>query len=222
MDKASDPKFNDEPDLQFVKLGDQLSRHHASHGVRMRPYTSVDVPHFSKVPSPYKPLILSALRENVLLFDEMAAAGEPLNDSPRLLWRSLRRLNWIPRSDIFDKIEKGDVVELYDGAKNQIFRNLAFFNYISLTLEEIVSFPLGVMFNFDQSVLDYHENTAKRIAQQAIRATETLELAPYIVEEKGGEFYRVKIHPKWISPVSHDDQCVGVIVVHRSELLNGS
>lgn len=222
MDNSSQPKYDDTNDLEFVKLGDQLANHHANHGVRMRPYTSADVPHFSKVPSPYKPLILSALRENVLLFDEMSAAGEPLIDSPRLLWRSLRRLNWTPRSDIFDKIEDGDVVELYDGAKNQIFRNLAFFNYISLTLEEIVSFPLGVMFNFDPSVLEYHDNTATRIAQQAIHATETLKLAPYIVEEKGGEFYRVKIHPKWISPVSHNDKCVGVIVVHRSELLNGS
>lgn len=219
--KAPSSRSHNAYDSEFVNLSDRLAKHHDTYGVRLRPYVSTYLPHFSLIPDPLKTLILTAIRENAALLDEMASAGEALNDSPRLLWRSLRRLGWVPRPDIFDKIEDGDVVELYDSSKIQVFRNLAFFNFTSLTLEEIVSFPLGVMFDIDPNATDFHIKTAERIIRQEITETERFDIGPYETREKAGERLRIRIHPKWISPVTHANTCVGVIAIHRPEILDG-
>jgi hypothetical protein len=128
-------------------------------------------------------------------------------------------LGWTPKSDIFDKIENGDVVEVYSVAMNQVFRNLSFFKYVSLTLEEIVSFPLGVMYEMEPQTLLFYQSVAGRVATNDIRLTEKHPLAPYLVKEKLGEKLIVQITPKWISPVMANQTSVGVIVIHKSDVI---
>jgi len=207
-------------DLEFCRITKALANHHVNHGLATRPFDSEDLPYFSQVPSEIKKLILHGLEENLNLFDEMTTEKESLNDSPRLLWRSLKRLGWHPTSDIFDKIEKDDVIEIYTAEKHQIFRNLAFFDFISLTLEELVSLPLGVAIEFDPIVLKYINTVAQRIVDQTIRETERSTLPAYIIQEKMGSKFRVEIQQKWLSPVFRDGRSVGVICIHRPRMIS--
>jgi hypothetical protein len=206
-------------DQLFIEYGDTLSKYHAENSVNMQSYRDRQIPHFTQLPEELKKLILDSMMENIDLFNEMKSHGESLVDSPKLLWRSLNRLGWKPKSDIFDKMADGDIIEVYTLERMQVFRNLAFFDVVSLTLEELVSFPLGIAYEIENHALDFYVQLSEKAAAQEITNTHLSPLRPYLVKEKLGEKLTVKVTPKWISPVYQNNIVVGIIGTHRSEII---
>src|ERR1700744_5586136 len=47
------------------------------------------------------------------VLEQMMAAGEPPNDPKRQLWRFAKANTITPSSDLFDKIEDGDTVQIF-------------------------------------------------------------------------------------------------------------
>lgn len=206
-------------DSEFAILAHSLAAAHNRWGVPLKPYVSEDLPHFSKLPEPHKVAVISGLKENALLFDEMNENGEQLSDTPQLLWRSLKRLGYYPASDLLDKISHDDVVELYSANRLQLFRNLNFFKYVSLSLEEVVSFTPYDLCEYDPIIIQYMENVVERINNQTFMKTEAATIPPYTIKELKGEGLKIRIQMKWLSPALQDGRCVGAILVHRAELV---
>jgi hypothetical protein len=72
-----------------------------------------------------------------------------LSDDPSLLWYVIKELGLRPCSDLFNKIQPNDVIEIYNTDFIQIFRNFAFFSICSYSLEEIFSYEWRELYERD-------------------------------------------------------------------------
>src|SRR5262249_50245473 len=98
---------------RFRQLCELYAAVGAREGVRIRPYRDPSVPAFSSLPEDRKHAVIAALSQALECFEDASAAQEALRDSPRLLWRALRKLGLTPRSDLFDKIRDTDVINCF-------------------------------------------------------------------------------------------------------------
>lgn len=67
--------------------------------------------------------------------------GIGLDDDRALVWYAIKYLCLRPSSDLFDKLSKGDIIEVYNTENIQIFRNIRFFEITSYTLGDIFTHP---------------------------------------------------------------------------------
>ncbi|HRO66880.1 MAG TPA: hypothetical protein PL182_04890, partial [Pseudobdellovibrionaceae bacterium] len=80
--------------------------------------------------------VIDVLRAYSEVLQSQLDAGESLRDDKKLLWRMLAKLGYVPRSGVFDSIEAGDVIEVFTGDNWQIFRNMAYFDLVHITVDE--------------------------------------------------------------------------------------
>ena len=85
--------------------------------------------------------MLAHIQAALEIFEETRADGYRLKDSPKLMWRAFRKLGWTPSPDIFDKMIEGDVVVIYSADQKQVFQNINFFDWVSITLEDLYATP---------------------------------------------------------------------------------
>src|SRR5271169_939861 len=85
----------------------------ALEGKKVKPFRSPDLPVFSALTAEQKQNATDFIGMALEIFEETRAEGFKLNDSPKLLWRALRKLGWTPQSDVFDRIGENDVVNIY-------------------------------------------------------------------------------------------------------------
>lgn len=69
------------------------------------------------------------------------------NRQKALLWRMISELGLRPCSDLFDRLDETDIVEIYDVNFRQIFCNLNFFAVSSYTFEELKHLPMAQLFD---------------------------------------------------------------------------
>ena len=60
-----------------------------------------------------------------------------MNNSPALIWAGLKELGLRPCSDVFNLMTEDRVVEIYSNEGIQIFRNFAFYEFCSYSIEEL-------------------------------------------------------------------------------------
>ncbi|MCJ8277306.1 MAG: hypothetical protein HRT44_02710 [Bdellovibrionales bacterium] len=72
----------------------------------------------------------------------------------RFLWNSFKKLNVLPPSDLFENIEAGDYIEVYDPNGIQLFSNFEFCAVVSYTFEEIIWYPWQDLFGRDLKYTD--------------------------------------------------------------------
>jgi hypothetical protein len=202
--------------LGFRELADALHGFYQKYSVPFIPYRDVSLPHFSKLPVEFQKIVLSTLGEVVDLNAEMERNGEKPVDSAKLLWRSLNRLGWRPLSDIFDKIESDDVVEIYSDANLQVFRNMNFFRHITISLEEICTHPWYQIAEMDKAATEYYATLAPKMKNNSITETYRTPIPKYLAKELMGEKKVLEITPRWMSPVFAGSQCVGMISLVKS------
>ena len=205
-----------ESTLSFLHLADSLKSYHEKYGIPLRPYEDRSLPHFSKLPADHQKIVLTSLTVMLNLYAEMEINGEKPVDSARLLWRSLNRLGWRPLSDIFDKIEDDDVIEIYSSENIQVFRNMNFFRFITVTLEELCSFPWYQVAEMDKVAADYYATLAPKMKANSIGETHRTPIPKYLATENLGDKATLEIVPQWISPVYEGQQCVGIISIIKS------
>lgn len=178
------------------------------------------MPHFSRLSDDQKREILEALRSTLDLYDEMEAYQDSLVDSPKLLWRSLRRFDWHPQSDLFDKIEPDDVIEIYSAGNVQVFRNLNFFRYVSLSLEELCSLYWWETTKMEPQAADYYSVLAPKMARnEVLPETFAFPLEPYKVVELIGDRQEIEVSPRWISPLFQGSRCMGLVFIEKLKIL---
>lgn len=192
----------------------------AEEGISKRPFKSPELPSFSKLTIEKKRDAIDQLCCALELLDETRAEGASLKDSPRLLWRCIRKLGWIPQSDVFDKIESGDVVEIYDLRQKHIFQNLEFFNWISYTIEEVFSMHWYEGVRREPGIVERLYELASRILSGEYATTMPSGIPEHSIQEVGSELelnYLMTL--RYLSPLKENGATIGFVVTWRGRNL---
>jgi PAS domain-containing protein len=133
----------------------------------------------------------------------------------------IQRLGLTPANDLFDKLEDGDVVEIYDRDENQIYRNLQFFRVSSYTFEDLMHYRLHELFGrplWDMLKLLRELRSAR---SPKFRGTMTSCLAEYEVREKLSQRrYRARIKHKYFSPLlDQNGDSVALVCTHTVKVI---
>ena len=189
-------------------------------GIEVRPYRSIDLPLFSRLSTAEQEAVLNTIEGNVKLFESMVHEKVKLTDSKQLLWRSCRALRLTPRSDIFDQIGDEDVVEIYSTQQKQIFRNLQFFKYVSLTLEDLYCDTWYDLTRRDPVREAELGQAALKLLSGEVEDSLPIEVPEHLVHEIDTEkMLTISIRVKWLSPVTNEGQLAGVLVINESRLV---
>ncbi len=202
----------------FRALSAEFAQHASRDGVSITPYRDESLPHYSKLDPELQQAAINYLHNNISVFREFKSQSKSLLDSPQFIWRAINSLGYVPSSDIFDKIEKSDIVEVYTAEANQSFRSINFFTHSSLTLEELCSFPVHELIEFGEKPLAAIMEIAGRLRRNEITKTFDPQIDEYEWKEKFTKnpcSARTKI--KWMSPARRSDGRCVLIVVNRSE-----
>ena len=79
-------------------------------------------------------------------------AGEFLNK--QAVWSYLKRRRLVPSSTLINKISETDVIEIFDLRGNQIFRNIQYFKVSSYTFEDLMHFPVTMLYRRDPKITE--------------------------------------------------------------------
>jgi hypothetical protein len=135
---------------------------------------------------------------------ELSENGVDFRDPVQSVWRILSKFNWKPPHDLFDRIHKNDVVEIFLPDHTQLYRNLNYFNFTSYSLTELLFYPWDELFEHQEG---FHaklaENVGKVFVQQS--ALDYHEMpGPYLGREKfSAERLSVKLQCKAFSPLKN-------------------
>jgi hypothetical protein len=205
-------------DLQneFVKLAEAYVAFAQEAGVRLSPYRSPSVPHFSKLNKNQKRTVIEDIRGTVEVFRSMVSEGQTLKDTPVFLWRTLKRFELTPCSDIFDKIGSDDVVLLFSNEHKILFHNLRFLEMVSFTIEEIYCtewYLLTKRAEWAQAAL---YEAAEAIFSGKIQGTFDPGVRNHVAEETCTDGkVRLWVKVTFMSPVKRDNQIAGLIVLNQ-------
>jgi len=201
-------------DDEFRQMCLRYAEFLAEEGTRARPFKDPSLPFFTGLSPDKKVQAIEKMRYALEVFEETRAEGFRLKDSPKLIWRSLRKLGWTPPSDIFDKMGDDDVIAIYDVEHTHVFQNLCFFDWISFSLEELYSTPF---YRYARREV-WAAEAAYKLAVETVSGEHPVTYVPDIkehyVEEVGTEeLLKFYLRYKCISPIRSGGKIVGSLVV---------
>jgi PAS domain-containing protein len=209
-----------DPVARFRAQTELLAWFLADEGVSKSPYFSRDLPHFSKLAADEQAEAVRVLGHTLEIFDEVKSAGGSLADTPQLIWRSLRRLNWTPKSDVFDKIEKGDVIEIYSTEHRGLFRNLAFYDLVSYSLEDVFARKWFELFKRDEKKTAEIFQFVDRILRDEFRETTAPGFGHHLCYEMSSPArLHYKMSVKYVSPVYKEGKIAGYVAIETCEVV---
>ncbi|MCC7440932.1 MAG: hypothetical protein IT285_04835 [Bdellovibrionales bacterium] len=175
-------------------------------------------PSFAALPAKARETSLLSAECYAQVLAEMADAAEDLRDSPRLLWRMLRKMGYIPRPDLLDKITGEDVVEIYNVHNRQLFRNLKFFEFCSFALGDVLGADWTQVTRRDQKISLDALAMVLRIKTGLLRDTLCVDHIPeHLVHELGGERRSYRIQFRFVSPLGGRPEAPkAFVIVHRT------
>jgi hypothetical protein len=201
-------------DVKFKQMCLYFTDLLAQEGTRTRPFSLPTLPFFSKLSMEKKVQAIESIGYALEVFEETRAEGFRLNDSPKLIWRSLQKLGWQPPSDVFDKMGESDVIVVYGDRHTNVFQNLRFFDWVSFSLEELYSTPF----------YQYSRREAWAAEAAYLLASETIsgmrpttfvpDIREHYCEEVGTpELVKFYLHYRCIAPLRRSGRIVGALVV---------
>lgn len=202
---------------QTEKFADFL----AKEGVFLKPYLSPELHDFAKLDGRGKSEAVRVLGQTLDVFVEVIASGDNLRDTPQLLWRSLRKLGWIPRSDSFDKIADGDVVEIYSHDHIGLFRNLAFYEGVSYSVETLFSRPWFELTTREPQRLSAEiYELARQVLSGERNETISVDVGTHLcLETCSPEMLQVSLTLKFISPLYANGKIAGLLACSQMKVV---
>ena len=114
-------------EMEFRRLTQEFADALLIYNIKVTPFSLNGKLHFNKCSLRKKREIIAFLDLNLWLVKEsIRAGGSETPSAKNLLWRLLQKTRLIPEDDIFDKINDGDLVEVYFTDHTPLFRNLKF------------------------------------------------------------------------------------------------
>lgn len=191
-------------------------------GAKVRPETELSLRGLNTSGVPALERTLAEVRNFRELCQESVQPEGIAKNDRQLLWNTLRKLKAVPPSDIIDKIEDQDVIEVYNTQFIQIFRNLNYFDISSYTLVEVFTHQWDELYerenpNIGQQMM----NVALSVISGKARATFPCGVDSHVLKERfSEEQLRLNMIPGYVSPLfDRDHQLVGAIFTSKVEIL---
>jgi hypothetical protein len=187
-------------------------------GLSVAPYADPSLPNLRSRKDPS--LTLLAFAAYVGAMEDTVRAGKSLRDSKQLIWRFAKRMGYRPEADIFDRFTDDDIVEFYTPDNQQLFRNLRFFDFCSMSLEEIAHCQWNKVSKRRGAITLQMLGLALKLKVGAIRETLDVQyLGTCRVEELLGEKRAFNLRMKYLSPLWEGNRVVAVLTVNHSSFL---
>lgn len=105
----------------------------------IRSYDDPQLLYFNKLPVSLQLISIENLKTYTITAEETQNEGYQLKDNNAFIWRFLQKRGYVPPTDLFQNLTEEKLVEIYNQFQIQEFRNLAFYNFCSYTIEDIHS-----------------------------------------------------------------------------------
>lgn len=177
------------------------------------PFKGESAIHFPALDLERQTNILNSLNRYVQLCREIIEAGQKISNDRVVLWRIISSLRLKPTGDLFDQIDDGDLIEIYDDRNIQIFRNFQFFRVCSYTLDDLLCRPWWELFRRDLNIINRIMKTAEKIYAQNMRHSISLDFGRHTVDEiDSPRRYHAVVENKILSPLIDNSGRVSAIV----------
>jgi hypothetical protein len=155
------------------------------------------------------------------VFAELIGDEAASKSNKDLLWRFCGKMRMTPESDVMDRIEDEDIIEVYDMNGDQIFRNLHYFSVVSLSVEDLVCMNWKRDFKRSAKVtLELVELLFRFATGRFGKTFDCTKIPVHIVEEQMAKRHRIELTLKLISPLKIQGKCEALLVTSRARILN--
>ncbi len=204
---------------EFRELCVLLTQLTRAHGVRTVAFDDPSLRHFTALKHDQRVQCLDLLRNYVDVLSSADNEGLDLTDSPLLTFKMIRKMGLTAPSDIFDKMTRDCVVELYNRDNIQIFRNLRFFEICSYTIEDIICREWWKLYSREDEITRGIFVWGSRIFSQEVSRTVRPEIPRHVLREN--ESFRrfgMYVDLDFMTPVYAGKEVFGAIVVEKAEI----
>lgn len=208
---------------RFLKASYELYEAGKSVGCRIIPATHPSLPIFSSVDFSKQLEAVQTVENMASVYTSAVKEGHAIDHPASIVWFALRRLNLLPPSDFFDKLESTDVVEVYSKEGFHLFANLRFFDLCSYSLEQIYCRPWSQLWLREQNGLEDLMAVIDKAMDPDQRGTLIFEGLNHSVRELDSPFkYFLDYTIKGIAPVweRKPHRKSGFVIIERAEVLN--
>jgi hypothetical protein len=224
MTKNTLKKLSDitEVDEQFRELCLYYSSLLQIEGIHARPFRAFDLPVFSALPPERKRSTVDHIRSILEVFEDTVSEGTSLRNSRKLTWRAVAKLGMVPQSDIFDKLKDSDVITIYSNQNVMLFQSLNFFEFVSVTLEDLYSNRWDQCSRREAWALEKLLPIAVDVfTGRRLQTFDPLIPEHYCEEVGTEELLKFYIHIRLISPLRTDHQVSGALVANACRPWDG-
>jgi hypothetical protein len=211
--------------LLFRKISSRIAALAATENVKIVPYDSPDLFHFSKLNGIERKKVINLVKVSCDVFDSVVVAGQSLFDSQKLLWNALLRLNFRPTSDLFSVLNDDHIIEIHDRNLVQVFRNVNFFRYCSYTLEELYCFSLSELYSRDLSVQQSLLEQVQKIFSPESNSVVAVSLRSHTISEiLSKQKFQIEDQIHFMAPLFSNDfprDCPSAVITIETATLVG-
>jgi hypothetical protein len=214
----------DETLSRFKSLSERYATELRREGVRCTPYKDPTTPHFARATEQVKTNSIVFLETALSVFDEIRAEGGSIRESRALLWRAIQRFQYVPDSQIFEKMKDDDVIEIYSLPDHfHLAWNLNLMACVSLTVEQLLCQPWWEITTRPESVIAKLMELSKGVMTEEWTQTFVPEIPPHEFRELDSEeLLRMELTIKYISPLRQNGRNVAFISINSSRPLGSN
>lgn len=200
----------------FKNFSQKICMMFSTEGVYRKPYLE-GLPYFSVLSNAEKESIVEHLRFYCELCEAQIAEGFKLRDNLSFTWRAFRKLDLVPRGDVFGHMTDDDLIEIYSCENKQLYRNFKFFEVCTYTLEELYSREWWVLYERDSEITMKIFDMGARVMSGEIVESYIPDIQPHRLKEiNSAERSTVLQQVKLMSPLKRNKRVEAILVVESA------
>lgn len=174
-------------------------------GIPVRAYDGNSPSHFAALSEEAQAKVLHHFEPYVETCEQSILHRESLLFGKQFLWRVFQKLGLHPSSALLDRIEDGDIVEIYTASYVQVFRSLSFFPICSYTLDDLLCRPFWELFHREPELLARMMTTTEKVVEGKVDNILNWDIEDHWVNEiQSPAPFQAKVRYKCLSPLRND------------------
>jgi len=194
-----------------------------SHGYDIEAHSPNAWERFESYPPDVQKILIERFNTQLSIITELNEDKLNFRDPVQSVWRILSKFNWKPPHDLFQRLSKNDIVEIYLPDQTQLYRNLEYFKYTSYSLTELLFFPWHELFEHQKGFHEKIGEIANAVFVEQCPDDYHEFSHPYIGQEKfSKDRLNVKLQCKAFSSLKgrHSNINEAVLVIWNMELIS--
>lgn len=132
---------------------------------------------------------------------DITGQGIGLMDNAQALWRICKRFDWMPYSEIIERVNRQDVIEIYLADNTQLYRNMSYFKYSSYSISDLVFCPWHDLIEHGEKVTTDILNIINQTFVGQADPKKTFTLDPWVARERySTRKYEARLTSKFFAP----------------------